>query len=282
MNFISIGQSGIDTVHYFSKLHSVDDFFTLPDSLPDGKWVAFSDANKSKIGLIIHYRNGKRNGECTSYWSNGNIESIVYYKSGCQVGKAELWYEDGGKHAEEFWNIIDSTKNYSQSILLNYWTKDGKQAVKDGTGTFPSYHPNGVLQIQEQYLNGKMTGEWTWYFSNGKINYIENYKEGKQDGEYIMYYFNGQIESKGLYSNGKQVGLWQTYYNNGQIKESVDRKYGRRDGEYNYWSENGQLINHGSYKMGLEDGVWQHWDDDGKLIEETTYSEGKIINVKKM
>jgi len=269
-----------DSVHYFSKRYPENGFFTLPDSLPDGKWLAISDEDTLKIGLCIYYRNGKRNGECIYYWSNGKMQSKCTFQSGCRIGKSESWYKNGVKRSEDIWTIIDTTKNYSQSLLVNYWYEDGTQVVKDGTGEFLSYHPNGTLQIKEHYLNGRQTGEWKWYYSNGKVQYVENFIDGKQDGDYIFYFINGQVRTKGKYLKGKQVGLWQDWYANGQTRQIKNRVDGKLDGEYTEWHKNGVRSCCGIYKMGSEDGLWQYWDENGKLVQEIIYSNGKEISNK--
>lgn len=276
----SYGQIIQDTVHYFSKLYPENGFFIRPDSLPDGKWIAFCEANTNQIGLELHYKNGKRNGESISFWSNGEIQQSGYYKDGCLVGKNEKWYRNGIKKSESFCDVIDFEKQSSHCNLINYWSKDGKQLIINGTGKYISYHNNDTLQVVGEYYNSLQTGKWTWYNDNGTLLYIENFSQGKKEGEYIFYYRNGQIRDRGLYSNGKQVGKWESWYRDGKNETCEFRVDGKRDGQYKSWHPNGQLSELGNYKLGEKDSTWKYWNENGKLETKEKYLNGKLIKTK--
>ncbi|MEI6816708.1 MAG: toxin-antitoxin system YwqK family antitoxin [Bacteroidota bacterium] len=274
------GQNNQDTIHYFSKLYPEDGMFLRPDSLPDGEWIAFCESNKTQIGLKLHYKNGNRNGESISYWANGNIQQKGNYKNGCLDGKNEKWYKNGTKESENFCELDDLKKHVFHCKFINYWLKDGRQLIKDGTGKYISYHDNDTIQVVGEYLDGLQTGKWTWQYANGAIQYIENFKKGKRNGEYIYYYINGQIRDKGIYSNGEQIGKWEGWYEDGNNQEYETRIDGKRDGEYKYWHRNGQLNTIGKYKLGKKDGAWKHWDANGKLEMEEKYIDGNLIESK--
>jgi antitoxin component YwqK of YwqJK toxin-antitoxin module len=280
LTLAAYGQTNTDTIHYFSDLFPESGLFLRPDSLPDGEWIAYCETNKTQIGLKLHYKNGNRNGESISFWPNGKIQQRGYYKDGCLVGKNEKWYKDGVKESESFCEAEDYRKHFFHCNKINYWSKDGLQLIKDGTGKYRSYHDNDTLQVTGEYLNGLQTGEWTWHYDNGALQYIEHFNNGKQDGGYIFYYLNGQVRNKGMYANGKQIGKWEHWYQDGKNEELEFRVDGKRDGEYKYWYSNGQLSSFGYYKFGKEDGIWKHWDEKGKLETEEKYLDGKLIETK--
>lgn len=280
LTWSSYGQAIQDTIHYFSELFPESGLFIRPNSLPDGEWIAFCETNTNQIGLKLHYKNGKRNGESISFWSNGEIQQKGYYKDGCLVGNNERWYRDGTKKSESFCEAIDLEKQFSHCNLINYWSKDGKQLVKNGTGKYISYHDNDTLQVVGEYHNSLQTGKWTWYNDDGTLQYIENFSQGKREGEYIFYYRNGQIRDRGLYSNGKQVGKWESWYQDGKNEVCEYRVDGKREGEYKYWYSNGQLSDLGNYKLGKQDGIWKHWDENGRLESKEKYLNGKLIKTK--
>jgi antitoxin component YwqK of YwqJK toxin-antitoxin module len=280
LTLAAYGQTNADTIHYFSDLFPESGLFLRPDSLPDGEWIAYCETNKTQIGLKLHYKNSKRNGESISFWPNGKIQQRGSYKDGCLVGKNEKWYKDGTKESESFCEVEDSKKHFSHCNKINYWSKTGVQLIKDGTGKYLSYHDNDTLQVTGEYLNSLQTGEWTWHYNNGALQYIEHFKNGKQDGAYIFYYSNGQIRNKGMYANGKQIGKWEHWYQDGKNEELEFRVDGKRDGEYKYWHSNGQLSSVGNYKLGKEDGIWKHWDEKGKLETEEKYLDGKLLETK--
>jgi uncharacterized protein len=281
ISFLNLfGQNTQDTIHYFNELFPKSGLFIRPDSLPDGVWIAFCETNTTQIGLKLHYKNGERNGESISFWPDGNIQQKGFYKNGCAVGLDEKWYENGVKEWECNCVCEDSIIDSPNCHKINYWTKDGKQLIKDGTGDYISYHDNGVLQVTGAYLNGERTGRWTWYYNDGALQTTENYVNGKQDGEYHFYFRSGQIRSKGMYSNGKQVGKWEDWYNNGKYRQVENRVNGKMDGEADYWYENGQLYASGNYKLSEYDGIWKYWNEEGKIEKEEFYENGKLKKTK--
>jgi hypothetical protein len=175
LTLAAYGQTNTDTIHYFSDLFPESGLFLRPDSLPDGEWIAYCETNKTQIGLKLHYKNGNRNGESISFWPNGKIQQRGYYKDGCLVGKNEKWYKDGVKESESFCEAEDYRKHFFHCNKINYWSKDGLQLIKDGTGKYRSYHDNDTLQVTGEYLNGLQTGEWTWHYDNGALQYIEHF-----------------------------------------------------------------------------------------------------------
>lgn len=270
-----------EPIHYFSELFPEDGLFIRPDSLSDGIWIAFCKTNKNQIGLKLHYKNGNRNGESISFWPNGKIQQRGYYKDGCLVGKNERWYKNGIKESERLCESEDYKKHFFHcNEIVNYWSKDGTQLIKDGSGKYLSYHDNDTLQVMGRYLNGLRTGQWNWYYDNGALQSVQHFIQGKENGEFVSYYRNGQIRSKGLYYNGKRMGKWEDWYQDGKNEQHETRVDGLRDGEYRYWHSNGQLSQLGYYKLGIEEGIWKHWDEEGKLEIEEKYSDGKIIEQK--
>lgn len=280
LSSIALGQSEQDTIHYFSDPFPESGLFIRPDSLPDGIWIAYCETNKSQIGLKLHYKNGNRNGESISFWPNGKIQQKGCYKDGCLVGLNEKWYKDGIKESESICKAENYEKHFYHCKISNYWSKNGTQLIKDGTGKYISYHDNDTLQVVGEYRNNLETGKWTWHYDNGALQYIEYFNDGKRDGEYIFYYINGQIRTKGMYSNDKQIGKWEDWYMDGKPKEYEMRVDGKRDGEYKYWHSNGQLYVIGNYILGKEEGIWKYWDEKGKLETEEKYINGKLIETK--
>lgn len=284
ITFLSIAnlsaQTQQDTIHYFDDLFPKSGLFMKPDSPKNGTWIAFCETNKNQIGLILHYMNGKLNGEMVSYWPNGNIQQKGFYQDGCFVGLNEKWYEGGIKESVSNCKIIDVKLSFYECSLLDYWTSDGKQLIIDGTGSYLSYYDNGILQVNGNYHQGNQTGKWTWYYSNGNLQYIENFIDGKEDGEYIYYFINGNIRTTGTYSKGKQVGKWEEWYQDGKPRQTEYWTDGIMQGDAKYWYSNGQLSSEGNYNLGNENGIWKYWDENGKLVNEIRYSNGEIVEEK--
>lgn len=265
---ISNAQSVDEKIFYFKELFPESGLFLRPDSLPDGKWIAYCKEKSSQIGLVIHYKNGKRNGECVIYWPSGAIHKKFSYLNGIGFGKSESWYKNGKKESES---------DGAQNNRWNYWTEDGTQIIKEGNGYYIGYHPNGALQIKGKYVNGLQEGEWKWYRESGKVLYIENFVNGKQNGDYIFYFENGQIRTFGQYQNGKMEGIWKEWNIDGKQISVLVRNNGAANGEYISWYDNGNMQSKGVFKVGKEDGKWEYWNEDGSLKRVVTFANGKKL-----
>ncbi len=274
------GQINSETTYYFNQLFPKSGLFIRPDSLPDGIWIAYCETNPEQIGLKLHYRDGKRNGETISYWPNGNIQQRGFYQDGCLVGLNEKWYENGVKESESKCEIENIRLFSSKCSIINYWTPDDKQLIINGTGVYLSYYDNGILQVQGTYLNGERNGKWLWYYRDGSLQSEFHYVDGKKEGEHTFYFINGQIRTRGLYINDKQVNKWEDWYENGTTRQVEFRNEGKMDGEASYWHRNGQLYATGIYRLGQKNGTWKYWDDAGNLETEEIYSDGKLIETK--
>jgi len=280
INLSVSGQTENEISHYFDKLFPKNGIFIRPDSLPDGIWIAFCETNHSQIGLKLHYKNGKRNGETISFWPNGNIQQKGFYQDGCLVGLNEKWYENGGKESESNCEIDNIKLQHSQCHIINYWSKIGSQLIKDGTGKYISYHDNDTLQVIGEYVDGLRTGKWIWYYKNGFIQTIEFYDHGDHEGEFITFYANGQKRIQGTYSKEKQIGEWTHWYQDGKMEQFENRLNGKRDGEYKSWHRNGQLYASGNYELGKEVGIWEYFNENGKLEKKEIYKDGKLKRTK--
>lgn len=103
-----------------------------------------------KVGELIHEQ---RQGLWIHYYENGLKRLEITFKDNEYDGALREWYEDG-QIAEE-----GEYKN-GDYVVLNFWTEDGKQLLKDGTGM--TIRKFGATQedVYEQYFDkGIFTGE---------------------------------------------------------------------------------------------------------------------------
>ena len=80
------------------------------------------------------------------------------------------------------------------------------------TGTRKKFHPEGQLEREANFTDGKKEGLSTYYHPDGQLKIEGNWKDGKQEGLWTVYHPNGQLEKEGNYKNGKQDGLWTVSY----------------------------------------------------------------------
>lgn len=62
-------------------------------------------------------------------------------------------------------------------IFKNLYTKD--KTLINKNGNIITYHENGNICSESNYLNGKLDGEFKIYNENGKLMYHYSYKNGK-------------------------------------------------------------------------------------------------------
>jgi len=103
-----------------------------------------------KVGELI---NKQKQGLWTHYYENGLKRLQVTFKDDKYDGALTEWYEDG-QIAEE-----GEYKN-GEYIVLNFWTEDGTQLLKDGTGKTIRKFGTSQSDVYEQYFDkGTFTGE---------------------------------------------------------------------------------------------------------------------------
>ena len=106
------------------------------------------------------YKDGKLDGPCERYYSNGQLWVKCTYKDGNQDGPYETYYENG-----QLWE---------------------KCTYKDGKldGPYEAYYDNGQLWVKCTYKDGKKDGPYESYYGNGQIKEKCTYKNGKRlEGE---------------------------------------------------------------------------------------------------
>lgn len=125
-----------------------------------------------------------------------------------------------GNKKENFKKEIYSTwKGTDVPKVIHYLDTTGTKDVVAGESVC---YPNGQVNFEGFYKDGKQDGKWLSFYSDGKQKAIYNYKEGEFHGKYINYFENGQVKIEGKYEKGKKVGVWKTYDNNGKLRKEED------------------------------------------------------------
>lgn len=113
----------------------------------------------SGLNFESEYTKGKKNGEETVKYKNGNLYEKRYYKSGTKIGLHKGWWENGQQKFEYYFN---NGGEYNGSVK--------------------EWYSNGQLFKFFNYSNGKEIGSQKMWQSNGKIraNYVA--KDGERFG----------------------------------------------------------------------------------------------------
>jgi TonB family protein len=130
------------------------------------------------------YQGKMRNGEFTSHYGNGTIESIGPYSHDLRIGTWKYFYPNGIQKTElEFF----PPNNYTIKFFND---STGKQVLRDGTGKWEERYeyldasPPLIVINQGAYKNGKKNGKWICRLESGKKIYEETYRDGEFFGGY--------------------------------------------------------------------------------------------------
>ncbi len=109
---------------------------------------------------------------------NGQPKTVVYYDGEAakeNMVKLEMFYENG-----------------DQKNIIRF-----KKGVKHGLSK--SWHKNGKVWAETNYIDGKKQGESFTTFPNGQIKYEGKYKNTRRVEKWIMYNKNGDTIKVEIY-----------------------------------------------------------------------------------
>ena len=116
-------------------------------------------------------------------------------------------------------------------------------------------------------LNGKVET----YHDNGGVKEELNYVQGLKNGHFTVYASNGAVLEKGSFQDGNKHGRWQKWNEAGLRISEVRFSYGQRDGKWQIWDDEGTLRYVMFYQNGRKTGTWQEFDARGVLVREENH-----------
>jgi antitoxin component YwqK of YwqJK toxin-antitoxin module len=128
---------------------------------------------------------------------------------------------------------------------------------------------NDIL-VKEEYYNdkGELHGQYRTWHTNGQLFIERNFINGLFHGLCRIWYENGQSYNEATYKDGLRHGLYREWYSNGQLWMECTYINDKRDGLFRSWYENGQLWTEANYKDGdVVPLSYKSWTLDGKPIE---------------
>lgn len=219
-------------------------------------------------------KDGKMQGKCYEYFSNGKLKSVGTYNNGILEGEVKIFEKDGTLMCTDFW-------------------KNGKLE-----GIRTTYSKGKKIE-ERNYKNGEEDGKCTQYDSIGNIKSVCYYKNGELSGPYTLFDYDDEgvlsVQLTGKWLDSKKEGYWeakklfegkwviiayQNYKNdvlNGRCREIKSKdtvvfcnyKNGVLDGKYqakgcifnlsnpNLMSEDEMItLVDGEYSHGLKTGHW--------------------------
>lgn len=97
---------------------------------------------------------------------------------------------------------------------------------KLGRNIHKSYYPDGSIEFEARYYNGKPDGIVRFWLQSGQLISIAQYENGSLHGIWYRYHENGKLAYYGEYFYGDLHGSEKYYHENGNIKSVQEFKYG--------------------------------------------------------
>ena len=216
----------------------------------------------NRSGFVLEelsFKNGKRDGVDTSYFSSGCVQSTQGYIIGIKNGAHKVFYDTTGQLRKE--------ENY----------QDGKYH-----GRVCEFNYYGDTLLYMNYNQGIPDGEQREYYQDGKIASVSNYKKGLINGIHFKYSMNGKLESKLSYKDGKHNGKWTYYSESGKEIGIQNWLMGQKNGEFSKTSEQGVVLSKGEFKKDVPVGEHIENDEKGKLIHQTIYDKKGVKQYEMM
>ncbi|MEW7279166.1 tetratricopeptide repeat protein [Aquimarina sp. 2201CG1-2-11] len=140
------------------------------------------------------------------------------------------------------------------------------------------YDDYGNKSIIEQYVGGKLEGEFLSFHDNKNPKVVCNYKAGKLNGLYEKYNKKGALIEEKSFSEDQLDGSYKSYYALGASAQEYALKYkkGNPEGELLQYHPNGKLYKKRNYRNGVLEGKEQKFYKNEILQSEFDYSKGVI------
>lgn len=172
---------------------------------------------------------GRKQGVWSKTYPKSNVLQYKgQFKDNIPFGTFTYYYEDGKVKA-----VIKHGENAARSEAYFYHPNSklmtfGIYRAQKKDSIWINLNEDGYLTYTEEYKNDQLNGKRTRYFlperenEKQRISAVENYINGKLDGEYSEYLITGTLILKGMYKEGKKIGSWESFHQNGQ-KMALER-----------------------------------------------------------
>jgi hypothetical protein len=131
------------------------------------------------------------------------------------------------------------------------------------TGRWMTYHVNGALAYDIDYLTGTYA-RFRSYYASGQLVYEQLYVDGKVHGPAAGFHEDGAKSYTGRYDAGKQTGAWVHWHPNGVKASEQTYVDGTLDGVATTWRADGSKSLERFMRAGTETGQ-ASWDERGVL-----------------
>jgi antitoxin component YwqK of YwqJK toxin-antitoxin module len=221
---------------------------------------------------------GKTTEKVEESYPSGAKKKVSHY-AGASAVRTTFYFEDGKMQSDRFFK-----KGEPDSTMTIYTPEGGmdKQTTyKDGKKNGPekSWYANGNLKSEVVYAEDAPTGKFTTYYESGQPDMEVVFKDGKKDGEEILYYPDGKKKRVRTYVAGDQDGSETEYFENGFLKLEQQWSKNALNGPFKTYHKDakgqGKPEATGTYVNGRYDGERVEYDKNGKKVALAIYDKGE-------
>ena len=189
--------------------------------------------------------NGKRHGVWKKFYTNKRIRYQGRFDHGKETGTFKYY----SAASSEYPVVIKKFNAGSDVAEVSFYSK------------------NGLLQSKGKMQGKNRVGKWLFYHEDGKtIMSEENYIDGKLEGEYKTFYKTGKPTEIAYYKNGLLDSVYRKYSIKGHLYQHFSYRGGKLNGKAVYYNrKTGQLTTKGAFKDDVRIGTWENYVD-GELI----------------
>ena len=160
----------------------------------------FSGAEESPSGIWeYHYADG-------TIFAKGNFNKDHTFGTDWHFNKA-----DGSElytGPSDSLKVVEMTENQMPGTIY-YYSSDSIRVFQ----FFEDFSLRSTGTIRNKLLDGR----WKYYHPNGNLQLEALYIEGKENGVYCSYRENGIPYFRGIYINGVRAGIWVFYDDHGNL-----------------------------------------------------------------
>ncbi|SCA63595.1 hypothetical protein SCG7109_AT_00060 [Chlamydiales bacterium SCGC AG-110-M15] len=268
----------IESQHYFM-------------GIPHGKH--FKRSFGDRISYECNYELGKKHGQESYYFPNGQVQGRSFFVHGEPYGKHSMKFDNGnlafvGVYNEGNASVIEYHENGKEKA--RYLLK-GEQVH----GKYEEWYPSGKLFISTHYENGQVHGPYEEWYENGTTSLVEHYRNGEKDGPTLRWAPDGKVSPKLTHSSDlkpretpsdtlqpspskKLEGKIIEYdsENPDTILLELNYKDNKLHGTQVALYPSGAVKLRANFTNGVQDGGWVWLDEEGEILESSHYKNGKL------
>lgn len=216
-------------------------------------------------------------GERRFYDEWGTLRQIDRFgDNGKLQGLREEFARNGSKQTEF---------EYRNDLLVRYAYFDpngkliGEGSRSKGKFKLKGFSADGSLRVEGVYLDeGAKDGEWKYYQPDGTLDAEESYVEGKSTGTHRYYDAGGFLDQteEWFERDGTELKILTKHYRNKQVREIATMKDGQADGVVRRYTHDGKVKSIEYFADGEREG-WQEYYDPMGTIEYAERIDGGAV-----